>query len=444
MKYVIWITLAPRPNPTINECLKAIRDAGFNEKIYIFAEPGDYQIEDENVEVRTNIVKLWCFKNYNNMVEQLLELDVEYIATRQDDFIIKPEAYDKFMDMIDHPCTFWYFSYHTRPRLSKYVTKNWWNNIMLWRQAWWMEYVFRKDVLQAIINHPFYQSHLLTYKKNQQIDACVSEVLKQMNLPNYYHNPSLSTHRWESTIWHIDNIMGDDMHIKFDDIVCWVASIPSRTDSLKIMIDSIYHQCDRINVYLNWYTEVPAFLKWSKIKVFQWEDLWDAGKFFNIENEHWYYFAMDDDLSYATNYCETMISHIENYNRMAVIGTHGVVPRPNIEGRIDSYYKDRYVFHFNYLLPSPVFVPILGTGWMAFHTDTIKLKLSDFKQPNMADIYFWLVAQKQTIPMICIDKKWPYYSQLTVNESIRDRRHNGDDRETEVINTIKRKTNYLI
>jgi hypothetical protein len=32
-------------------------------------------------------------------------------------------------------------------------------------------------------------------------------------------------------------------------------------------------------------------------------------------------------------------------------------------------------------------VNILGTGTIAFHTDTIKLSIDDFKLPNMADIW---------------------------------------------------------
>lgn len=57
------------------------------------------------------------------------------------------------------------------------------------------------------MKHPFYQNHLHTYTKNQQIDACISQTLSFLGEPMYYHNPSLSVHiGHESTVGHLDMI----------------------------------------------------------------------------------------------------------------------------------------------------------------------------------------------------------------------------------------------
>lgn len=433
---VIWLTIAPRKVPTINACIKSLRDAGIDNRIYIFAEPWQYHIKDKNVKIIKNKKQLWCFRNYHNMVSQLVKFDGDYIATIQDDFIFDKSLWQKIEDILNYPFHFWYVNLHTRPRLEKFMYKNWWNNIKLWWKAWGMCYMYKKEVLSKIIEHPFYQSHLHTYKANQQIDACISEVLLQMGMPMYYYNPSLSIHIWDSVIWHKDYIPWERLSVEFDKRTVWVASIPNREDALKIMIDSLYHQVDRINVYLNWYDHIPKFLKSNKIKVFMGKDMWDVGKFYNIEP--WYYFTCDDDLAYAANYIDVMIMNIERFNRKAIIWTHWVTPYK----KVNSYYRDRYVFSFKFPLPSDVFVNILGTWVMWFHTNTIKINLKDFKQPNMADIYFWIIAQKQKIPMVCVKKEQPRVQQLTTNDSIYSKRVKNDDKETNLINSIQRKTYY--
>jgi len=63
--------------------------------------------------------------------------------------------------------------------------------------------------------------------------------------------------------------------------------------------------------------------------------------------------------------------------------------------KIDSFYNNCYRFSYKNPLPTDFFVNILGTGTTAFHTDTIKVSIKDFKKPNMADIRLGMLAQKQ-------------------------------------------------
>jgi hypothetical protein len=75
-----------------------------------------------------------------------------------------------------------------------------------------------------------------------------------------------------------------------------------------------------------------------------------------------------------------------------------------------------------------------GTGVMAFHTDTIKFSIDEFKYPNMADIWVGLFAQRMKIPVLAIkhrkgwiretpsfDRKKAIGSMLRENDSIQTR-----------------------
>ena len=45
---------------------------------------------------------------------------------------------------------------------------------------------------------------------------------------------------------------------------------------------------------------------------------------------------------------------------------------------------------------------LIGSGATMFNTKSMKLKLSDFKKPNMADLYLSKTAYKQNIPMVVL------------------------------------------
>jgi hypothetical protein len=54
----VAITLAPRTPPTINKCLKSIREIGIENVIKIFCEPSEYRIRDRNIRIIKNKEKL--------------------------------------------------------------------------------------------------------------------------------------------------------------------------------------------------------------------------------------------------------------------------------------------------------------------------------------------------------------------------------------------------
>lgn len=183
-----------------------------------------------------------------------------------------------------------------------------------------------------------------------------------------------------------------------------MASIPERIYALEESVASILPQCDVFNVYLNNWKDTPKFLKHPKINVFRSQteigDLGDVGKFYCCESwKDAYIFTVDDKLIYPKDYATKMIATIEKYKRKAVISCHGRLIKKNCK----SYYWEPLA-QFNAVgkVAQDEFVHELGTGVMAFHTDTIApgLTLEAFPYKNMTDILMGMEMQRRKIPML--------------------------------------------
>ena len=186
-----------------------------------------------------------------------------------------------------------------------------------------------------------------------------------------------------------------------------MATIPNRLDTLEKAVRSLLPQTDRLCVYLNGHTEIPSFLNMSKIEIatsHNYGDRSDAGKFWWSDKANGYYLSADDDLIYPPNYVEAIIGKIELYHRKAAVGVCGYLIRLPFK----SYLFDKVGISFHTSNSKDQQVHILGTGTTAFHMDTIELNPLDFKGPGMADIWFAIAAQKQSVPLVCIahPKDW--------------------------------------
>lgn len=195
-----------------------------------------------------------------------------------------------------------------------------------------------------------------------------------------------------------------------DNIMASMASIPSRVGGLEKVVNSLLHQVSQLNLYLNNYKSIPYFLKNNKkIKVFMsqdYKDLGDIGKFFFLKDYSGYYFSCDDDIIYPKDYVKNTINQIEYFERKAIVGYHGILLNSNFK----SYYESRKSFHFRKNVEYSRSVNILGTGVMAFHTDTAKFDINIFKKENMADIWMGIFAKNNKIPMICLRHNKKYFS----------------------------------
>jgi hypothetical protein len=230
-----------------------------------------------------------------------------------------------------------------------------------------------------------------------------------------------------------------------------IASVPERENMLQRTVESLIYQADRIYIHLNNYKTIPEFLNHPKITVFTSQDLCnidlgDSGKlsvFISLNRKacplpKGYYFSCDDDIIYPGDYVYNMINFIENNNRKAVIGLHGVI----LNNKVKNYYKDRKVISCLKNSTENTFCHILGTGAMAFHTDTVNMEMYNYGK-NICDICFGMRAQQYNIPMLCVRHDAGWLTYMEPKETIFDTYKNDCSKQTELVNSIKWKIHTI-
>lgn len=221
-----------------------------------------------------------------------------------------------------------------------------------------------------------------------------------------------------------------------------VATIPSREAHFHLMLQSILPQVDELHVYLNNYTSVPEWLLAADPKVRIWTsdefgDLRDTGKFWGMgQSQSWdYYFSLDDDICYPSNYVHRLVQKIEQYDRKAVVGVHG----SRMRWPVKSYIKDRDVLHCLYALEQDEEVDVLGTGTAAFHRDTFGLYLGNFAEHGMTDIWFSLAAQREGLKRVAIERRDGWLTVLEVQSgTLYEEAVQDDSAQTRAINLMEK------
>lgn len=221
-----------------------------------------------------------------------------------------------------------------------------------------------------------------------------------------------------------------------------MATMPQREVALQDTINTILHQCDELNIYLNNFDHVPDFLYHPKINFFRSEehlgDMGDVGKFYKVPGQKGYIFTVDDKILYARDYVAQMVDTIERTHRKAAISNHGrnfYTNRPS-----KSYYYD-IEQQFSYQLTYPLtFVHEIGTGVLAWHSDMCTPTLDWFPNSNMTDIYFSIECQKRGIPLVIHPHRQGWLRLGTKHDesySIHAFCNRSDEFQTKVVNDFK-------
>jgi hypothetical protein len=228
-----------------------------------------------------------------------------------------------------------------------------------------------------------------------------------------------------------------ERNINKDSIIYNISSF-DRKETLLKTIDSIFDQSDIINVSLNSYDEIPIELYDKKIRIFITDnEKGDAYKFIDLEKSNGYYFTIDDDIIYPSDYSKYLIEKVEEYNRGSIISLHG---RSFNSFPIDSYYKSpgKRIHCLHELLNDEV-VQFGGTGVMCFHTDLLKINLNYFELPNMADIWISKFAFENNIKIICAEHKKGFLKyQDEIVDTIYSSNSKDDRIQTDIVNHIFR------
>lgn len=214
-----------------------------------------------------------------------------------------------------------------------------------------------------------------------------------------------------------------------------IASIPDRVDSLMQTVKSLLLQVDEMFIGLNNYYEEPSFCKDSKITTMLFDNsMGDAVKFYNVERFDGYFFTCDDDLVYPKNYVHYIVNRINMYNQEAIITLHG---RNYYNIPVKSFHRDPFENHrclMDVRGDHPVMIG--GTGVMAFHTSTLNVSYSDFKAPNMADVWMAKLAHEQGVPIMVVDHRAGYLRYIPPETTIWRESLKNDKLQTEILNSF--------
>lgn len=208
----------------------------------------------------------------------------------------------------------------------------------------------------------------------------------------------------------------------------------NRINSLVKSIESIYNQCDEINICLNNHNgEVPDILYRDKINLFFTDNSkGDAFKFLMLEESDGYFLTIDDDLIYPSGYVDYMVNKSKEHNNSKIITLHG---RSFSSFPIVSYYKsasERYACLDE--VKNDVIVQFGGTGVMCFHTSLLKVSINDFLYPNMADVWIGKFAKQKNIPILCLKHSKGYIKYTPQTTTIYDESSSKDKIQTLVVN----------
>ena len=210
----------------------------------------------------------------------------------------------------------------------------------------------------------------------------------------------------------------------------------NRIESLIKTVESIYDQCDELNIFLNHFDgEIPLKFLDDKINIYFSDNRFgDALKFARLEDSDGYYLTIDDDLIYPKNYVDYMVARCKEYSNQRVVTLHG---KKFSSFPIQSYYKSHSeYYHCLQPMRKNVLVQFGGTGVMCFHTSLLKIPFYFFKLPNMADIWVGKYCMENNIEMICITHPKDFLKYMDQKTTIHGHYSSNDGLQTSVVNSI--------
>ena len=146
----------------------------------------------------------------------------------------------------------------------------------------------------------------------------------------------------------------------------------------------------------------------------------DNGKFKYMKEFKGYFFTVDDDICYPTDYVEQMKGFVDNFNRESIIGVHGAVfPAGPPISRWPQYKEHRRTHTFTSANGSFTQVNCLGTGTVAFHS---QIGIPDYEQLDtlrMVDLHIAVWAQKHSISMYSCPRNENWLTEFEIEHETR-------------------------
>jgi hypothetical protein len=193
-----------------------------------------------------------------------------------------------------------------------------------------------------------------------------------------------------------------------------MATFPPRSACLKVVLERILPQVNRLNICLNEYDDIPEFLRGiDKIRTRIPEmDMKDVGKFTFEQAEDDHIFYLDDDILYPPDYTSRMLHFYSCFaDQPIVLGVHGVIYSDFFDGR----HSSRYVRTFKEQAASPLVVNQLGTGTVVALGRFVPPISYMLGSQRYVDVRFAKYCHEHGIGQVCVprDANW-------LTEAIRD------------------------
>jgi hypothetical protein len=186
----------------------------------------------------------------------------------------------------------------------------------------------------------------------------------------------------------------------------------------------LYNQVDHFFVYLNDYDHVPDYLFNEKISYYRSQDFIDLsanGKVFFIDYvEKGYFFTIDDDWLFPSNYISKMIDTIKKYGGQVCTCVHGSIFPPE-----PKYYYFRTAMHqYSDGLRRDAFVCLPGSGSFGYDVAQLKAKFKDFLPMTMVDLTFAILAKQQEFPIVSVQRPLGWLQNTDILGLFQEFNHN--------------------
>jgi hypothetical protein len=189
--------------------------------------------------------------------------------------------------------------------------------------------------------------------------------------------------------------------------VATIATMPSRAETFRMVVERILPQVDQLFVFLDSFDHVPEFLSNNdKIQIARSQDVGDlhaAGRFLVLQSlkSPSVVIVVDDDIEYPRNYVSRLVACLVAHSGAAVVGVHGGQFLPPYQ----SYITDALRHHFASALKRDMQVDELGCGTCAFLSEALDFDVRAWPYYDANDLQIAMEAKKRGLPLVCIKRR---------------------------------------
>ena len=213
------------------------------------------------------------------------------------------------------------------------------------------------------------------------------------------------------------------MAIKYR-LVAGMATMPTRSHTAPLAIQSLVGQFDKFYLILNGYQQVPSWANIPGVTPILPDNNHDygaAGKLLGLSLEdsidNTIYFCVDDDINYPEDFAHRLATFLKR-NKKCIVGVRGSVMLPNFK----SWRTDRINYSIKKRLRFKKKVDVIATCGCAFIPSQLSFEPEKWpeKYKNCVDLYFAKLAQSQGLKRWIISrrKRWLHSIEQIQEDSI--------------------------